>query len=376
MKNALVLFLLFLLTTVGRGGAASSDSLTAALKDIQAVGPEGHGNAEAAAAWKQLSAASAASLPAILAAMDGANDLALNWLRAAVDSIAARELAARKTLPVPALENFIGDTKHHPRARRLAYELIARSDPAVAASLMIGMLNDPSNELRRDAVQRVADEAGKLRAAGRTNEAVPKLQIALKSARDVDQVEGLARQLQALGHPVELPKVFGWLAQWKVIGPFDNTSREGFDQRFPPEENLDFNVEYAGKSGKVRWQEFKAEGDYGLVDLNKPCGMLKEVTGYACAEFQSDQARPVELRLGCKNGWKIWLNGKFLFGRDEYHRGAEIDQYRLKADLKPGKNVILVKLCQNEQKEDWTKEWEFQLRVTDALGTPIVSAQP
>ena len=36
-----------------------------------------------------------------------------------------------------------------------------------------------------------------------------------------------------------------------------------------------------------------------------------------------------------------------------------------------GKNALLVKLGQNEQVEDWTIEWEFQLRVTDALGTPI-----
>ena len=39
--------------------------------------------------------------------------------------------------------------------------------------------------------------------------------------------------------------------------------------------------------------------------------------------FLSEKARPAELRLGCKNGWKIWLNGKLIFGRDEYHRGAE-----------------------------------------------------
>jgi hypothetical protein len=111
------------------------------------------------------------------------------------------------------------------------------------------------------------------------------------------------------------------------------------------------------------------------VDLNKPIGALKEVTGYAYTEFHADKARPVELRLGCKNGWKVWLNGKLLFGRDEYHRNMEIDQYRLAGELKPGKNTILVKLTQNEQTEKWTVEWEFQLRITDALGTPIASAK-
>jgi hypothetical protein len=126
-------------------------------------------------------------VPVILAAMDGANELALNWLRAAVDSIAERQLAASRKLPVAPLERFLQDTRHHPRARRLAYELIARADPATAQRLIAGMLNDPSTELRRDAVQRVADEATKLRAAGRTNEAVPKFQTALNAARSVDQ---------------------------------------------------------------------------------------------------------------------------------------------------------------------------------------------
>ena len=125
----------------------------------------------------------------------------------------------------------------------------------------------------------------------------------------------------------------------------------------------------------MKWQDFRTTGDYGLVDLNKPCGALKEVTGYAYTEFYADKARPVELRLGCKNGWKVWLNGKLLFGRDEYHRGMEIDQYRLAGELKPGKNTILVKLTQNEQTEKWTVEWEFQMRITDALGTPIASAK-
>jgi len=109
------------------------------------------------------------------------------------------------------------------------------------------------------------------------------------------------------------------------------------------------------------------------VDMNKACGKLKEVVAYATTDFYSDQARAVELRLGGKNSWKVWLNGKLLFARDEYHTNAEIDQYPMPVQLQPGRNVILVKVCQNEEVQEWTNEWEFQLRVTDSLGTPIVS---
>ena len=85
-------------------------------------------------------------------------------------------------------------------------------------------------------------------------------------------------------------------------------------------------------------------------------------------------AAAAELRLGCKNAWKIWLNGELVFGHDEYHRGMRIDQYKLPVQLKKGGNTIVVKACQNEQVEDWTVQWQFQLRVGDATGTAIHSA--
>jgi len=50
-----------------------------------------------------------------------------------------------------------------------------------------------------------------------------------------------------------------------------------------------------------------------------------------------------------------------------------IDQYRVRAELKPGANTILLKLCQNEQTEDWAQRYEFQLRVCDPSGIGIVS---
>src|SRR3712207_8164790 len=43
------------------------------------------------------------------AAMDGAGPRAANWLRAAVDGIAERTLAAGKPLPAKALEAFVRD---------------------------------------------------------------------------------------------------------------------------------------------------------------------------------------------------------------------------------------------------------------------------
>jgi len=133
-------------------------------------------------------------------------------------------------------------------------------------------------------------------------------------------------------------------------------------------------VPYEGKTEEIKWQPLASSHRFGKIDLNKPFGMLKETVAYAYTEFESDKARAAELRLGTKNAWKIWLNGELVFAREEYRRGQRIDQYQLPVQLKAGKNTILVKACQNEQTEEWTVQWEFQLRVCDSTGTAILAS--
>jgi predicted DNA-binding protein (MmcQ/YjbR family) len=182
-----------------------------------------------------------------------------------------------------------------------------------------------------------------------------------------------AKKLKELGSPVDLATHFGFVRRWKLIAPFTNVERKGFDTVFPPEEKIDLAAAYPGKNGDVKWTDYTSTDEYGQIDFNKPYTLLKEVTGYAYTEFESGEEREAQIRLGCKNGWKVWLNGQLIFARDEYHRGAKLDQYKLPVKLQKGKNKILVKCCQNEQTESWTVEWQFQLRVCDATGTAIVA---
>ena len=355
--------------------AADGASMKKWLEAVNAVGPEGQGNAAASSAWKKVAAVDAKSIPTVLAGMSGSSELSENWLRSAVEAIADRELAQGGKLPTPELGDFVLNTSHNPRARRLAFELIRRVDADTAERLVPGLLNDPSVELRREAVQRLMDQGKELVEAKKSAGAGVSYRQALVYARDVDQIKTISKQLRDLGRPLDLPEHFGFLMHWSVIGPFDNTKRTGFETVFPPENKIDLTAEYDGKSGKVRWTELVTDDEYGMLDINKAYpGEIKEVTGYAYTEFKSATARPIELRLGCKNAWKVWLNGELLFGRDEYHRGMRIDQYRMRGQLKAGTNTILVKACQNEQKESWTVEWQFQLRACDATGTAVLSA--
>ena len=181
--------------------AAEPSRLAGAVEALKNVAAAGAGHESAMAAWQVLAKTDASSIPFILESMDGANDYAINWLRSAVETIAQRGADGGRRLPVESLTAFVRDTRHHPRGRRLAYELIARADPAAGRELLPGFLNDPGPELRRDAVEQVTTQAGADLAAGRKEQATAAFQKAIAYARDVDQVDAIAKKLGELGQP-------------------------------------------------------------------------------------------------------------------------------------------------------------------------------
>jgi hypothetical protein len=98
------------------------------------------------------------------------------------------------------------------------------------------------------------------------------------------------------------------------------------------------------------------------------------VVAYAATEYESPREQTVELRLGCINANKLWLNGKLIDEHEVYHANTRVDQYTQRVKLAKGRNLILIKVCQNEQTDAWAQNWQFQLRVCDATGTAILAA--
>jgi len=121
----------------------------------------------------------------------------------------------------------------------------------------------------------------------------------------------------------------------------------------------------------VRWQDHESSDELGKIDLNKAIATRKEVLAYARAVFDSSYEGPAELRLTSLNAHKVWVNGTLVVENDVYHAGSELDQYIAPIHVRPGPNVVLVKLCQNEQTEPWAEPWGFQCRICDGVGTPI-----
>jgi len=379
MLNRTILLLLFVALLAS---PARSDDLDQLIATVKAVGPRGAGHADAATALTKLEQTPADGLVRILGAFDDATPLAANWLRGAFEAAAARALKSPQGLPLSDLEAFVADRAHSSIARRCAYEWLAQGDPTAPDRIIPGSLDDPSAEMRRDAVARLLAEAQQAEEAGLAAEALTLYQQALTGASDGDQVETLAQALAKLEQPVDLVRHFAIVTEWQVIGPFDNHELVGFAAVYPPETEIKLDAEYEGTTGPVTWTPLAAEAqpdvtdvnEVGKFDLAKLTAPHKGAVTYATTEFVSEQDQPVEFRLATPNAWKLWVNGELVFGQEEYHRGMMFDQYAARGTLKKGRNRILLKICQNEQTQDWAQDWAFQFRVCDLAGKGVVSA--
>ena len=202
-------------------------------------------------------------------------------------------------LPTDKLEAFIKETKHAPAARRLAYEWLTRIDQTMPGRLLPGMLNDPSVELRRDAVAVVLKEARQKLEKKDRDGARTAFKKALGGARDQDQVEAIAKALKELGEPVDIAAHFGFVRTWQLIGPFDSTGRQGLRRRL--------RAGKEGRPGRRRWparaarrcagRRTRPTDPYGTVDLNKAIGKNMGAAGYAYAVLESPAERAVEVRV-------------------------------------------------------------------------------
>jgi hypothetical protein len=374
MRAMLALILLVGLCLWAR--AADTPELLARIK---AVGKEGKGNAAASQAWAELVRQGPEALLPTLAAFDDASPPAANWLRPAVDAIAERAHQEGK-LSAADLEKFVRDTRRAGPARRQAYHWLVKLDPAARERLLPGMLDDPGQELRRAAVELHLEEANAVFTKDDKAAALALYRKLAGAARDRDQVKFIAERLGKLGAPIDLTRQFGFITQWKLAGPFDNTKGAGFRTAYPPEKGVDLSAVYTGKNKQeVRWIDHAPLPPLGLVDLNKlfkeqkgdMTERMREAAAFAYTVVESKEERLIEVRAASNNALRIWLNGKEIFFREEYHHGVEIDQHVGKGTLRAGRNEILVKVCQNHQDEEWARQWSFQLRICDAIGGSV-----
>jgi hypothetical protein len=379
MPSRLLLAALILLGLVA-GRAPAEDDVAALLHNLKAVGPQGAGSVAARAAWDRLVACGPAVLPQLLEALDTPDPVALNWLRTAFDRIVDADLqSGGKHIDADALLRFVRDPKRQGRARRLALDVVERLRPGTTERLVAGWLDDP--EFRYEAVAAVLKDADaraktgdkSVRAAYRT---------AFTAARDLGQAAAAAGRLRDLGDPVSVLDHLGFLRDWYLVGPFDGHDMKGFRTVYGPEQKVDLDAEYAGKGGRmVRWQRYHiaepapaaaAEFRSALVNFDKAFGTTHDAVAYAYTRLRVPHDTEAEFRGAADDNFTVWVNGRRVFGFEEYRNGVRLDRHRFKVPLQAGVNTVLVKVCQAPVDPTSPEpNWEFVLRVVDASGKGI-----
>ena len=352
------ILILFCAASMSFAHAAEPSNVQQAIDTIHNVQREGQGNAEAQTAWKTLVEAGPQAVLPILKNVRS-NTFQAAWFDSVLTAIAEQP----GQLPIKEIRGFLNDQSNDTLARFFAYGLLKQAEPEATKMMLRGMIDDPNALIRTEAIALRMEQLPDDRA-----ERTAELKQLFDAVRDFEQAKTLAKELKQVDVATDLPRHFGIVTQWHLIGPFDSTDGKGFGQAFPPEAGVDLKGTYKGKSNDVTWKPFQSSGDNGKVDLNKALGKNMDAAGYAYAVLLSTKDQPAEIRVASQNAIEIFLNGEKVFEREEYHHGTRMDQHIAKVTLREGTNKLLIKVLQNNQPQSWTQNWDFLLRVSDSTG--------
>jgi hypothetical protein len=185
---------------------------------------------------------------------------------------------------------------------------------------------------------------GGLFVAALTLSAKPKLVYVKKRTRQ----ETVLASIKASG----LPTLQG---KWYYLGPFDNTGGKGFETAYPPEKEIDLKKTYPGKDGtRAAWKTFP-NFRVGAINNLKFFAHNDDAVIYLYHEIKAREALKVPISLGSDDTLTVWLNGRRLLANNVV-RSVAPDQDQVVLPLKPGKNRLLVKVC------NAGGEWAFYVR--------------
>lgn len=181
-----------------------------------------------------------------------------------------------------------------------------------------------------------------------------------------------AQLLEASGDQAAASAAYGregYLIDWQIVGPFDNTSRAGHRAVHAPE-TLAYEPaqSFAGKlpAEPLSWRRFlhaqAPRGAYvNLADLLHP---HEQATGYATVWVKVARPGPAALHLGTSGAYKVWLDGQLVGEGDTYRTPTPLQESHA-LELHPGWNRLLVKLGTDEGM------WGFYARLSAPDGAPL-----
>jgi transglutaminase-like putative cysteine protease len=155
----------------------------------------------------------------------------------------------------------------------------------------------------------------------------------------------------------------GFATDFRIIGPFDNEGKSGFDTEYPPETEINLDTTYKGKLVEVSWTH-PALANYqgGAVSLAGLVSPSENATAYYLTYLYSSTDQWAALRLG-GSALQAWVNDYQALSNPAIRQG-KFDQEHLAVYLAKGWNKVLIKSGVLKG------NWDIFVRVTALDGSP------
>ncbi|HZF64339.1 MAG TPA: DUF3857 domain-containing protein, partial [Chitinophagaceae bacterium] len=142
-------------------------------------------------------------------------------------------------------------------------------------------------------------------------------------------------------------KEIGGLANWQLVGPFENISGTGFYKQFGPESSPHATTKFVGSEDiEISWFTPAKMNNEGWMFTQSH---IKQSTAiiYAQTFVYAPQDVDVLLNAGGSGSLKVWLNDGLIIS-ESTPRVTELDYYKNRCTLKKGYNRVLVQLGYTE----------------------------
>lgn len=157
-----------------------------------------------------------------------------------------------------------------------------------------------------------------------------------------------------------------FILDYLVLGPFPNENKNGLDEVFEPERNLDIEKVYIGKENrKITFRPLPKRKYFSKILLDDFVDPSENSVAYLVSFLKSDTEQDCVLRVSFSGAFKLFLNSDEVGSVSNYNIPT-FDQYSFPVKISRGFNLLLIKTCVADE-----GFWQIRIRVTDSKGNPI-----
>lgn len=130
------------------------------------------------------------------------------------------------------------------------------------------------------------------------------------------------------------------LEPWYVIGPFIHENVPIYSYSFEPEIRVDLDQSF--DNGNLRWTK-KSEWRDGEKHIFSTFNPKINHASYVFRTIQASHDTILHIFIGSNDGYKVFVNGKFIQGED-VSRSLAVDDSEIDLPIMKGKNQLLIKI--------------------------------